>query len=138
MNHAGDVSARTTYEALSDRSDTVLVDVRTQAELVYVGYPDLSSIEKPLIVVEWQHFPSGATNTTFVQELTAAGVDRDADVHFICRSGVRSGFAASAATSAGFRTCYNVADGFEGPIDQQGHRGTDRGWKASGLPWRQS
>lgn len=138
MNHSGDITVTTTHEVLSSNPESVLVDVRTKAELLYVGYPDLSSIEKPLIAVEWQHFPSGATNANFVQELTAAGVNKNADVYFICRSGVRSGFAASAAMSAGFKACYNVADGFEGPIDEQGHRATDRGWKASGLPWRQS
>ena len=31
---------------------------------------------------------------------------------------------------------YNVADGFEGSHDAQGHR-TVSGWKVAGLPWRQ-
>jgi hypothetical protein len=30
-----------------------------------------------------------------------------------------------------------VADGFEGPVDGAGHRGSAAGWKASGLAWRQ-
>jgi hypothetical protein len=30
-----------------------------------------------------------------------------------------------------------VLDGFEGNLDDSGHRGTT-GWKAIGLPWRQS
>jgi len=38
---------------------------------------------------------------------------------------------------AGFPRAFNVADGFEGPVDQEGHRGTVAGWKADGLPWRQ-
>ena len=45
--------------------------------------------------------------------------------------------AAQAAQAAGFPHSYNVADGFEGPVDAEGHRGTQAGWKASGLPWRQ-
>ena len=42
-----------------------------------------------------------------------------------------------AAQAAGFPHVFNVADGFEGPPDVQGHRGATAGWKASGLPWRQ-
>ena len=41
-------------------------------------------------------------------------------------------------TQAGFKACYNVAGGFEGDLDENGHRGRKNGWKAGGLPWRQS
>ena len=34
--------------------------------------------------------------------------------------------------------CTNVAEGFEGDLDQGGHRGGLGGWKARGLPWRQN
>ena len=37
----------------------------------------------------------------------------------------------------GHQMRFNLADGFEGPIDAEGHRGTVAGWKAEGLPWRQ-
>ena len=46
--------------------------------------------------------------------------------------------AAKAMTAAGYSTCLNVADGFEGPLDAQAKRGAAGGWKAEGLPWRQS
>jgi len=49
-------------------------------------------------------------------------------------SGARS---QSAGQAAGFAHAFNVADGFEGPVDGAGHRGSAAGWKASGLPWRQ-
>ncbi|MDS4040954.1 MAG: rhodanese-like domain-containing protein, partial [Candidatus Competibacter sp.] len=32
---------------------------------------------------------------------------------------------------------YNVADGFEGPLDDDSHRGAS-GWRAERLPWKQS
>ncbi len=63
--------------------------------------------------------------------------DPDDHIYFICRSGVRSLAAAEAARDAGFPHVYNVADGFEGPIDANGHRGQAAGWKADGLPWIQ-
>ena len=28
-------------------------------------------------------------------------------------------------------------DGFEGPLDEERHRGCVEGWKAEGLPWAQ-
>lgn len=138
MTYAGDVSPTHAFEVLSRDPDAVLVDVRTRPELAYVGYADLSGISKRVIPIEWQTFPTGAQNADFVGELEAMGVRRDAPVFFICRSGARSRFAAVAATAAGYETAYNVAHGFEGPVDEQGHRGSAAGWKANGLPWRQS
>jgi rhodanese-related sulfurtransferase len=43
-----------------------------------------------------------------------------------------------AMTQAGFTRAYNVAGGFEGDLDEERHRGQRNGWKALGLPWRQS
>jgi hypothetical protein len=40
-------------------------------------------------------------------------------------------------TQAGATHCYNISDGFEGPMDKAGHRGAVAGWKQSGLPWLQ-
>jgi hypothetical protein len=45
--------------------------------------------------------------------------------------------AAEAMTNAGYRRCRNVADGFEGPLDANRHRGRVAGWKAAGLAWVQ-
>jgi rhodanese-related sulfurtransferase len=56
---------------------------------------------------------------------------------FLCRSGARSRHAAIAMTSAGWGPCFNVSDGFEGPLDDSRRRG-GAGWKAGGLPWAQT
>jgi len=73
-----------------------------------------------------------------VAALGDAIADKDTPLLFLCRSGVRSAAAARAMTAAGYSTCLNVSDGFEGPMDAQGKRGSQAGWKAAGLPWRQS
>jgi len=57
---------------------------------------------------------------------------------FLCRSGVRSRAAAIAMTAAGYSRAYNIAQGFEGDPDAERHRGNKNGWKASGLPWKQT
>lgn len=137
MGYAGDLSPRQTWELLSSDPDAVLVDVRTSAEWSWVGVPDLRPLGKPLVTIEWNRWPGGTRNEGFLEELRAAGVREGTPVAFLCRSGHRSAAAAEAATAAGLGPAYNIADGFEGPLDEQGHRG-HAGWRAEGLPWRQS
>lgn len=136
MGYAGDVDPSDAYVALQADADAVLVDVRTSAEWSYVGLPDLTQIGKRVIPLEWQRFPDGALNASFVEQLREAGVSEGAPIYFLCRSGTRSAAAASAATAAGLGPAYNVTDGFEGPLDHDGHR-TVTGWKVAELPWRQ-
>jgi len=131
------VSPKQSFEALLADPEAQLVDVRTDAEWQYVGIPDLGEAGKRAVLISWQYFPSGNVNVRFVEELRDAGLSPDAPIYFLCRSGVRSLAAAREAEAAGFRVCFNVAEGFEGHPDAQGHRGTQDGWKAAGLPWRQ-
>ncbi|HLY55194.1 MAG TPA: rhodanese-like domain-containing protein [Stellaceae bacterium] len=137
QTYAGDVSVTATWKALEEDPRAVLVDVRTQAEWNYVGLPDLSSLGKPVVRVQWQTWPEGAVNPSFAEEVAAAGVEPDQHVYLICRSGARSRSAAQLLTQKGWRNAYNVADGFEGPHDGARHRGTVAGWKHDGLPWAQ-
>lgn len=136
--YAGDISAQETWELLTSDADATLVDCRTVAEWSFVGTVDLDSMGKAPIMVEWQSFPSMAVNTAFPTELHDKGVTPDRTVVFMCRSGQRSKAAAIEMTGRGYARCYNLAGGFEGPLDDGGHRGAVDGWKNAGLPWRQS
>src|SRR6185436_620562 len=136
--YAGDVTAATAWKILSENNDAILIDVRTRAEWNYVGLPELAPIGKKPALLEWQVFPSMQQNPEFVATLGNAITDRDAPLLFLCRSGARSAAAAKAMSAAGYSTCLNVADGIEGPLDANGKRGSAAGWKATGLPWRQS
>jgi rhodanese-related sulfurtransferase len=136
--YAGDVAPTTAWKILSDRKDAVLIDVRTRAEWNYVGLPDLETLAKKPALLEWQVFPSMQPNPEFVAALAGALPDKETPLLFLCRSGARSAAAAKAMTAAGYSTCFNVADGFEGPLDAKAKRGTAGGWKAAGLPWRQT
>jgi len=138
VSYAGDLTPAETWALMLRDPDAVLVDVRTRAEWSYVGLPDVSELGRRTVCVEWVRFPDGAPNRGFLDELASAGVHPGAAIAFICRSGVRSAAAAAAATAAGLGPAYNVADGFEGPLDAERHRGGATGWKATGLPWRQS
>lgn len=135
MTHAGDLSPQQAWEGLESEPDAVLVDVRTRPEWAFVGLPDLAPIGKRVVPIEWSTFPDGTLNAAFLDQLRAT-VPVDAPVYFLCRSGARSAAAAEAATAAGWDAAHNVVDGFEGPLDEQGHRAV-AGWKQAGLPWRQ-
>jgi rhodanese-related sulfurtransferase len=108
-----------------------LVDVRTRAELHFVGSVPGSD------TIEWNTYPEGHRNPAFLEELAEA-VPTDQPVMFLCRSGVRSHHAAIVATEAGWAEAYNVLEGFEGDKDAAGHRNSAGGWRKAGLPWVQS
>jgi rhodanese-related sulfurtransferase len=139
--HIEGVSVEDTWARLKADTGSVLIDVRTIAEWAYVGLPDLSSIGKRPVLVEYQGFPDDRLNAAFVERVIEAlnplGANSDTDLYFICRSGVRSLKAARAMAAAGYRRCRNVTEGFEGPLDPNRHRGRLGGWKAKGLPWVQ-
>jgi rhodanese-related sulfurtransferase len=131
------IHPRQVWEVLRTDPDARLVDCRTDVEWNFVGVPDLAEAQKDTILIPWQVYPTMQVNNAFAEHMKRAGLTPEHHVYFICRSGVRSLAAARAAQAAGFPHTYNVADGFEGPVDPQRHRGTVAGWKADGLPWRQ-
>jgi rhodanese-related sulfurtransferase len=134
---AGELASADAWRVLAEEADAVLLDVRTRAEWTYVGVPQLDSLGKQAVFVEWQRYPDGSINPDFVEAVRAEGVDPDVPVLVICRSGQRSRAAAIALTGNGFKRCINVSDGFEGPRGEDGHRGRVAGWKAADLPWAQ-
>jgi rhodanese-related sulfurtransferase len=137
VSYAGDITPQQAWDLLSENPEAVLVDCRTDAEWRWVGVPDISSLGRDVVYIEWVS-NDGKRNTSFVDDLLAAGVTPgERPVVFLCRSGNRSIGAAEAATAAGIGPSYNVLDGFEGHLDEQGHRGGS-GWRAIGLPWVQS
>ncbi len=139
IDYAGDLSAAEAWTLLEREPQAQLVDVRTAAEWSFVGVPDLAPLGRKVHCVEWQGFPSMAVNPAFVEDTSrAVGAARDVPVLFLCRSGARSRAAAMALTEAGYTRAFNIAGGFEGDLDGARHRGTTNGWKASGLPWKQT
>ncbi len=136
--YAGDLTPREAWDLLAADEHAVLVDVRTDAEWRFVGVPDVSPLGQGVAFIEWSRYPSGQVNPDFLDELARTGLapGDGRPVLFLCRSGARSIGAATAATAAGYGPAYNVLEGFEGGLDEHGHRGIE-GWRAAGLPWRQ-
>lgn len=131
LPYSGALTPKEAYEVLRHAPGARLVDVRTRAELDWVGRVP-GAVE-----VEWVTYPGSQPNPHFAQQLRQQ-VDAEALVMFMCRSGVRSNAAAVAATQLGYTEIYNVLEGFEGDKDPTGHRNTVGGWRHAGLPWVQS
>lgn len=127
------------WEFVRDNPRAVLIDVRSSMEYLFVGHPDGS------VHVPWIDAPDWTVNPDFVTEvrkvmLGGIGLGEhgdDAPVLLICRSGKRSHEAGNLLINNGFAEVYNVAEGFEGELDDDHHRSTLGGWRFHGLPWVQ-
>ena len=139
---AGEISPEEAYGVLREDARAVLVDVRTEPEWQFVGGPDLTPLGKTIIFLQWQTYPSMGVAEDFVTrlegELRRRALEESAPLLFLCRSGARSRSAAMAMASAGWSRCFNIAEGFEGVLDAERHRGKTSGWRARGLPWIQT
>ena len=113
-----------------------LVDVRTSAEWMFVGIPNLDRLGRKPVLIEWSQL-GGTLNPTFLDQLTAE-LPLAAPLLMMCRSGARSLAAGNAALGVGYQTVINISDGFEGDLDPFEHRGQINGWRHAGLPWQQS
>lgn len=131
LPYAGALTPQETAEILKLAPGARLVDVRSRAELDWVGRIPQA------VEIEWAFYPGMAENPHFIAQLKQQ-VDREALLFFMSRSGRRSDLAARAATEAGLTNCYNVLEGFEGDRDANGRRNTIGGWRLAGLPWTQS
>lgn len=132
LPYAGAFTPAEAFELLQLNPDARLVDVRTRAELDWVGRPVVG--DGQYIHIEWTRYPGGIPNPEFVEQLRAA-ISPDKPVIFLCRSAARSKLAAVAAEKAGFTKAYDLLEGFEGAKDGHGHRKTGDGWCFRGLPW---
>ncbi|HEY4804049.1 MAG TPA: rhodanese-like domain-containing protein [Paraburkholderia sp.] len=129
LPYAGSVTPQQAW-ALHQAGEAVLVDVRTTEERKFVGHvPDT-------LHVAWATGTSLTRNPRFVRELEAK-TGKGTAIVLLCRSGNRSAQAAEAAAKAGFAHVFNVSEGFEGELDEAGHRGLRNGWRLHGLPWVQ-
>ena len=131
------ISSQECFEKLSIEVNSQLIDVRTKPEWIYVGVPDLSSINKKVIFVSWQVYPKMGTNQFFENQILESNIKKDNNLYFICRSGNRSNNAAEFLASRGFSNCFNVIDGFEGKLNHERQRASIDGWQFNKLPWKQ-
>lgn len=136
LPYAGAVPPAVAWELLQ-QGQALLVDVRSAEERKFVGHVPGS------LHVAWATGTSLTRNPRFVRELTALRARHtpaDAEplpILLLCRSGKRSALAAQEAAKAHLAHVFNVSEGFEGDLDEQGQRGHSNGWRFHGLPWEQ-
>ena len=127
LPYAGELTPNEAFDILQQDNATVLVDVRSQAELDLVGrVPNASHIE-------WAFYPGMVANTEFASQLQTQ-IDKDKTIVFMCRTGGRSHNAAVVAQQLGYKA-YNMLEGFEGEANAEKQRTLINGWKHAGLPW---
>ena len=135
-----EASPQTAWEIMKEDPGAVLIDVRSTMEYDYVRHP-LGAINIP-----WKDAPEWRINKNFVdavEEMLLSRQEINTEIKslpllLICRSGRRSHEAAEELLRHGFRSVYNVAEGFEGDRDDEKHRSTINGWRLHNLPWEQS
>ena len=109
---------------------------RAPAEWNLTGIADLSRIgKKPVLVAIADE--AGRPNPEFVEEIRAVATP-STPVYVLCRVGGRSAHACRLLAEAGFTELVNVTEGFEGRVDEHGHRNSVEGWRFHNLPWVQS
>jgi len=133
------ISPQEAWEIMQKEPRSVMIDVRSDMEFLFVGHP-VGAIHIP-----WIDYPDWRLNPDFVTEvrkLVLGGVcyekpNSGVPILLICRSGKRSLEAGNLLVKEGFCDVYNVAEGFEGELDEKHHRSTQGGWRFHGLPWEQ-
>jgi rhodanese-related sulfurtransferase len=132
LPYAGAVTPTEAYKLLQENPRVKLVDVRTNAERDWVGRVTIPETQHA--AVQWSLYPGGTPNPQFVRDLEQVAT-KDDILLFLCRSGVRSRYAAKLATENGYTNSFDILEGFEGDKDANGHRKSVGGWCKAGLPW---
>jgi rhodanese-related sulfurtransferase len=133
-----------------DPAQTLFIDVRTLAELQFVGYTPLMDGNVPYLTYDYTDWDTKTNeykrdfNSGFVGQvetlMAKAGLAGKKDVRIIlmCRSGDRSARAADLMGKSGYTNVWSALEGFEGDKAKDGPNKGKRvvnGWKNANLPW---
>ena len=138
----GNINSKEAFDLLREDKSAVLIDVRTKKEHLAVGIPDLLSIGKETVIIEWKNSIFSGSGKRFLDDFNEnLSFDQEGKYIFICRSGIRSNFAALTVEESFFSgnyksKCFNVEDGFEGHAQPLGYPQKPTGWKNLCLPWK--
>lgn len=145
------LTAAEAYE-LASKEQVLFVDVRTRAEVNFLGMPTLADANIPYMEIDnmysWDEKkgvfklePNSGFTTEVEERLKQKGLNDDAKIIVMCRSGDRSAKAADLLAKTGHKHVYTVVDGYEGDLAKEGEQKGKRavnGWKNSNLPWTYS
>ena len=126
--------------------DAYILDVRTEAEWMYVGHPGINNqgqgaeLDGKVVNISYKIWKKKifVVNGSFIKDVEEVFEDKDTIILIVmCRSGKRSKDAASALEDAGYSNVYNMTTGFQGGKDDYGYR-TVNGWVIDGWPYTYS
>lgn len=137
---------------VAQQEKVLFIDVRTRAEVSFVGMPTVADANIPYMEIDnfygWDEKKANfklEPNSGFVNaiedRLASKGLDKNARIIVMCRSGDRSSGAANLLAKAGYKNVWSVIDGFEGDVAKEGPDAGKRavnGWKNAKLPWTYS
>lgn len=144
------VTPQYVWDVVQEEADDMLfVDVRDPVEIMFIGATDAVDINIPFRQVDRSRFNADKgvfampLNPSFAQDieqaLTDKGLDKDALIVTMCRSGSARGKpSADYLLSQGFTNVKYVDHGFQGSTLKEGAKKGFRlmnGWQNSGLPW---
>jgi rhodanese-related sulfurtransferase len=125
-----EISSQKAFQMLKNPS-TYLIDVRSIAEYVFIGHPEMA-YNIPLMF--WSEKQQKLiSNENFLTKIKLSFKKADILI-FICRSGGRSLKTATMAKQSGFPKVFSIKEGFEGKKDEKGYRSIN-GWKNNELPY---
>ncbi|MPQ77302.1 rhodanese-like domain-containing protein [Hydrogenovibrio sp. JE_KL2] len=137
------------YEMKKKGGEKVLfIDVRTPAELEFVGVPTDIDKNIPLVYRDFSKYDAKkkrfatVKNKNFVKDVEALakkhGIGKDGTIIFMCRSGDRSAVAVNMMAKAGYTHAYTLVGGFQGGPNKADHGKRNKvGWMNDNLPFTQ-
>lgn len=143
------LTAAEVHKKITSNKKVLFIDIRTRAEVNFLGMPLQADANIPYMVMpefySWNKKKHGFTlkpNNDFSivleKRLKEKGLDKNAEVILMCRSGSRSAKAVNLLAQLGYKKVFTVVDGYEGQKAKtgltKGQRTVD-GWKNSKLPW---
>jgi len=144
------VTPEETWTMVQEQGDEILfIDVRDPVEIMFIGFTDAVDANIPFKLVDRSRFDTEKakfamdTNPNFVADvdkaLEAKGLDRDALIITMCRSGSSRGKpSAEYLLERGFTNVKYIDHGFQGSGAKEGKMKGFRvvnGWQNAGLPW---
>ncbi|MBT3347002.1 MAG: rhodanese-like domain-containing protein [Thiotrichales bacterium] len=137
------ISPADSYQRIQDDPRSLLIDVRSSMEFLFVGHPTGA------IHIPWIDEPDWNINPDFTVEVRkrllggvhgnsgSASEQGGAPIILVCRSGKRSVEAGKRLLADGFKQVFSINEGFEGELNSKHQRSSIGGWRFRGLPWEQ-
>lgn len=143
------LSAEEVPEFLKAHPNTLFVDIRTRAEVNFLGMPSIADANVPYAELDpiwsWDDKksvfklePNQQFAVTVGKRLKEKDLSKEANIVLMCRSGDRSAKAVGLLAKQGYKSVYSVVDGYEGDMAKEGPnkgRRAVNGWRNGDLPW---